>query len=187
MSQSIDIDELSIVRGCQNGDNTARRRLYEKFSRQLMAVCMRYVSDRDIAQDILHDGFINIFDSIKKFKYMGEGSLKAWLIKVMMNESLKYLRKNAKMNEIPYDELPDVADDEESDISDISASVLMELVRKLPDGYRTVLNLYVFEDKSHKEIASMLNISEHTSSSQYFRAKKLLTTMIKEYRDHEER
>jgi len=118
---------------------------------------------------------------------MGEGSLKAWLTKVMMNESLKYLRKNAKLNEISYDEMPDVADDEESDISDISASVLMELVRKLPDGYRTVLNLYVFEDKSHKEIASILNISEHTSSSQYFRAKKLLTTMIKEYRDHEER
>ena len=165
----------------------ARRELYEKFSGLLMAVCVRYVSDREVAQDILHDGFINIFDSICKFQYKGEGSLKAWLIKVMMNESLQYLRKNSKINEISYEEIPDIVDDEQEDISDIPASVLMGLVRKLPTGYRTVLNLYVFENKSHKEIAEMLNISEHTSSSQYFRAKKLLTTMIKEYRDHGER
>ncbi len=187
MSQNRNIDELSIVLGCQRKDNAARRELYEKFSGQLMAICVRYVSNREVAQDILHDGFINIFDSICNFKYNGEGSLKAWLIKVMINESLQYLRRNSKINEIYYEEVPDIIDDKEEDISDIPASVLMDLVRKLPDGYRTVLNLYVFENKSHKEIAQLLNISEHTSSSQYFRAKKLLTTMIKDYRGHGER
>jgi RNA polymerase sigma factor, sigma-70 family len=186
MSQNLNIDELSLVRGCQRKDNGARRELYEKFSGQLMGVGLRYVGNRDVAQDLLHDCFIVIFNSIGNFTYRGDGSLKGWLKKVMINEALKYLRKNSKIVEVPLDTVPEVSD-EEADVNDIPSGVLLNMIRALPDGYRTVLNLYVFEDKSHKEIAELLNISEHTSSSQFFRAKKMLVSKIKEYRRHEER
>ena len=175
-------EELSDL--CRQGDNRARRELYERYSGALMAVCLRYVADRETAEDVLHDGFIRIFQSMNRFTYIGEGSLKAWLSRVMANEALGYLRKqNARMQqEVDTDEIPDMPDEDE-DVDDIPQSVLMELIRQLPDGYRTVFNLYVFEEKSHKEIAALLGITEHTSSSQFYRAKCLLMKKIKENRE----
>ena len=170
-------EELSDL--CRQGDNRARRELYERYSGALMAVCLRYVADRETAEDVLQDGFIRIFKSMNRFTYIGEGSLKAWLSRVMANEALGYLRKqNARMQqEVDTDEIPDMPDEDE-DVDDIPQSVLMELIRQLPDGYRTVFNLYVFEEKSHKEIAALLGITEHTSSSQFYRAKCLLMKKI---------
>ena len=175
-------EELSDL--CRQGDNRARRELYERYSGALMAVCLRYVADRETAEDVLHDGFIRIFQSMNRFTYIGEGSLKAWLSRVMANEALGYLRKqNARVQqEVDTDEIPDMPDEDE-DVDDIPQSVLMELIRQLPDGYRTVFNLYVFEEKSHKEIAALLGITEHTSSSQFYRAKCLLMKKIKESRE----
>ena len=151
------MNEAELAERCGKGDNLARKQLYERYAGQLMAICIRYIGDRETAQDVLHDGFLNIFRSFDKFTYKGEGSLKAWLARVMVNEALGYLRKQSSANQ----EI---------------------VVEELPEGYRTVFNLYVFEEKGHKEIAQMLGITEHTSSSQLYRAKSLLIKKINDYR-----
>lgn len=149
-----------------------------------MAICLRYTGDKEAAEDVLHDGFIRIFQSIGQFSYQGEGSLRAWLSRVMVNEALGYLRKkNLQIQqEVLMDDIPDTLEADDGDMNEIPRSVLMKMIAELPDGYRTVFNLYVFEEKSHKEIAALLGITEHTSSSQFYRAKTLLIKKINEYR-----
>lgn len=178
-------EELSLQ--CKRGDSHACRMLYERYGGGLMAICLRYIGNKDNAEDVLHDGFIRIFQSIRKFTYQGEGSLKAWLSKIMVNEALGYLRRQnvQAQQEVLMENIPDTADDADS-LDDIPQSVLMKMISELPDGYRNVFNLYVFENKSHKEIASLLGITEHTSSSQFYRAKSLLIKKINEYRRNEE-
>lgn len=187
MQMKADISEEELSLQCQRGDMQARRTLYERYGGGLMAICLRYIGDRETAEDVLHDGFLRIFQSIKQFSYQGEGSLKAWLSRVMVNEALGYLRKkNVQLQqEVLMTEIPDVPDTDDSDLNNIPRSVLMKFISELPDGYRTVFNLYVFEEKSHKEIASLLGITEHTSSSQFYRAKSLLIKKINEYRKRE--
>lgn len=187
MQMKADISEEELSLQCQRGDMQARRTLYERYGGGLMAICLRYIGDRETAEDVLHDGFLRIFQSIKQFSYQGEGSLKAWLSRVMVNEALGYLRKkNVQLQqEVLMTEIPDVPDTDDSDLNDIPRSVLMKFISELPDGYRTVFNLYVFEEKSHKKIASLLGITEHTSSSQFYRAKSLLIKKINEYRKRE--
>ncbi len=93
------MNETELVERCGKGDNLARKQLYERYAGQLMAVCVRYTGDREVAQDVLHDGFLNIFRSFSQFTYKGEGSLKAWLTRIMVNEALGYLRKKASTNQ----------------------------------------------------------------------------------------
>lgn len=176
--------EEELVSACKRGDSQAQRMLYEQYGGKLMAICLRYTGDRESAQDVLHDGFIRIFQSMDKFSYQGPGSLKAWLSKVMVNESLGFLKRHAAklQQEVLVDEIPDWEDEEEG-VDDIPRSTLMRFISELPDGYRTVFNLFVFEEKSHKEIGKLLGITEHTSSSQFYRAKCLLMKKIKEYRE----
>lgn len=178
------LEEKELVRLCQQGDNIARKQLYEQYADMLMTVCMRYGSDRDEAQDLLHDGFLKVFRSIDRFEYKGEGSLRAWLTRVMINCVLGYLRKKSTLVEQPIGDWYGDAeedDDDEGSVEQILPEVIMKFIRELPVGYRTVFNLYVFEGKSHKEIASLLKITEHTSSSQFFRAKRLLKKKIADY------
>lgn len=178
-----DMTEEDLALQCKNEDNTARKLLYERYGGRLMAICLRYIGDRDVARDVLHDGFVRIFQSMDKFTYQGDGSLCAWLSRVMVNEALGYLRKrNTQVQqEVVVDEVPDMADDDEK-ADDIPVSVLMKFISELPDGYRTVFNLFAIEGKSHREIAERLGITEHTSSSQFYRAKVLLIKRINEYR-----
>lgn len=184
MQSKADISENELSLRCKQEDMNARRMLYERYGGVLMAICLRYTGNREEAEDVLHDGFLHIFESIKQFTYQGEGSLKAWLSRVMVNEALGFLRKrNAQtQQEVLLDEIPDMPDTEDTGFDGLPQSVLMRMISELPDGYRTIFNLYVFEDKSHKEIASMLGISERTSSSQFYRAKSLLMKKINEYR-----
>ena len=175
------LSEKELTERCREGDTAARKQLYEQYADLLMAVCLRYCGDRDTAQDILHDGFLKAFRSFAQFQYKGDGSLRAWLTRIMVNGALEVLRKRNMFNEQPIDEMPGDIEDEE-DIELIPPSVLMQFVRELPEGYRTVFNLYVLEEKSHREIASMLGISEGTSASQLHRAKSMLASMIREYR-----
>ena len=175
-------EELSLK--CAEADTYARKRHYEVYGGQFLAICLRYIGDRDTAQDVFHDGIIKIYQSIGQFKFLGEGSLKAWLSRVMVNETLGYLRKKTlqMQQETLMEQLPDTQLDDDGDVNNIPNKELMRMIRELPDGYRTVFNLFVFEEKSHKEIASLLGISEHTSSSQFYRAKTLLMKKINEYR-----
>ena len=174
------LSEKELAERCRQGDNIARKQLYEQFADLLMAVCLRYSGDRDTAQDILHDGFLKAFRSFGQFQYKGEGSLRAWLTRIMINGALETLRKKNMLNEQPIETLPDDIEEEE-DLDLIPQAVLMQFIQELPVGYRAVFNLYVFEEKSHKEIAEALGIPEHTSSSQFFRAKKLLMKKVSDY------
>lgn len=172
--------EKSLLEAILQGKRTAMRRLYERYSGYAMAVGLRYIADRDAVQDVLQDSFVKVFAAINGFGYRGEGSLKAWVMRIVANESLNYLKQNQRLQFV--DEVPDVADeDEEVDVKNIPMSVVMQMIQQLPAGYRTVFNQFVFEEKSHREIASDLGIKESTSASQYFRAKNLLAKMIQEY------
>lgn len=151
----------------------------------MLAVCYRYTGDMDAAHDVLHDGFIKIFTN---FSFRGDSSLGTWVTRVMVTQSIDYLRRQKRFNQLVVNEeqLPDVPDLDEAG-SGLSEKELMSFVAQLPDGCRTVFNLYVFEDKSHKEIAELLGIKEHSSTSQLHRARYMLAKRIKEYRNHEER
>ncbi|MEG1684399.1 MAG: sigma-70 family RNA polymerase sigma factor, partial [Bacteroides sp.] len=107
------MSEKELTNRCRQNDNIARRELYELYAGQMLSICCRYVGDRELAQDLLHDGFLKIYRSFDKFAYRGEGSLRAWMSKVMVNISLEYLRKREAVNgTIALDELPDTMVDE---------------------------------------------------------------------------
>jgi len=174
------MEEQELTELCRQGDNRARKELYEQYAGRMLGICLRYTGDRDTAQDLLHDGFIKIFDSFDKFTWRGEGSLRAWMERVIVNTALQYL--DVMNQSAPLEELPEKY--EEPDVSDVEAipqRVLMQFIEELPAGYRTVFNLYTFEDKSHKEIAQVLGINEKSSASQLFRAKSVLAKRVKEW------
>lgn len=173
--------EDDLVRLIEQKNREAMKILYDRYAEYLSAVCGRYVADEDDKKDVLQECFIKIFLSISTFEYRGEGSLKAWMARITVNESLKFIRKNATYNFIEYSEsVPDTVD--EPDIEGVPDDVINSMILSLPPGYRMVFNLYVFENKSHKEIGHMLNIGESSSASQFSRAKALLSKRIKEYK-----
>ncbi len=175
--------ESELISECRQGNNVARKKLYEIYSKQMMGICYRYTGDKEIAQDLLHDGFIKVFTSIHTFQYRGEGSFKAWISKIFTNTALEYLRKSEpERMSAPLEEWQeaDMMQEEESyDI--IPNQVLMDFISELPMGYRTIFNLYTFEEMSHKEIGKILNINEGSSRSQLSRAKSILIKKINEY------
>lgn len=175
-----------LVEGCRAGDQTARKTLYTLYAQSMLALCYRYTGDLDEAHDVLHDGFIKLFTH---FTYRGECSLATWVRQVMFSQAIDYLRHKKKFGNLIVNEeqLPDIPDEAEvaQTGSQLSEEQLMAFVAQLPEGCRTVFNLYVFEEKSHKEIAALLHIKEHTSTSQLHRAKTLLAKRIKEYWAHE--
>ena len=163
-----------------NGDRAALRRLYDRYSSYAMAVGLRYNPNREEVRDVLQDSFVKILSSIHKFNYQGEGSLKSWVSRIVCNRSIDYLREHQRF--ILVDNMPDEPDEpEEPDVRRVPPDVLMEMIGRLPDNYRTVLNLFVYEQRPHREIAHLLGIKESTSSSMFFRARKMLAKMMKEY------
>lgn len=170
------------IRQIRQGDTAAMRAVYERYIGHLTAVCTRYVPDEEDAKDVLQESFVKIFSSFDRFQYRGEGSLKAWLTRVVVNEAVTLLRERERMEVVrPEWDLPDVAD-EEPPVEEVPAEVIHRLVASLPPGYRMVFNLYVFEHKSHKEIARLLHIRENSSASQLHRAKELLAKGIMDYK-----
>ena len=179
--------EATLQEQIRHGDKKAMKELYCHYSGYLNAVCSRYIACDEDVRDVLQESFIKIFSSIDKFCYKGDGSLKAWMSKIAVNESLTLLNKKEKLAIVQYEsDIPDTIDDndydEGPDTGDIPVRAIQAMIRKLPTGYRTVFNLYVFEGKSHKEIAEMLNLKESSSASQLHRAKALLAKMIQEYK-----
>ena len=175
-----------MVAALRDGSDAGKRDCYGQFYRYLAAVCSRYVPSDEDVRDLLQDVFIKVFTRFDRFSYRGSGSLQAWIHQIAVNEALMFLRSRKKRLALPLEvaELPDDSEEypEDPDLEDIPPQVLLELIRKLPERYRTVFNLYVFEDKSHKEIASMLNIKPSSSASNLHRAKALLAKWIEEYR-----
>ena len=177
------MEEQVLAERCRQGDNLARKELYEQYAGRMLGVCLRYAGDRETAQDLMHDGFLKLFDSFDKFTWRGEGSLRAWMEPVMVNTVLQYLRKNDVMSQsAALDDVPETYEEPDASAVDtIPQKVLMQFISELPAGYRTVFNLFVFEDKSHKEIARLLGINEKSSASQLVRAKAALAAKVKEW------
>lgn len=176
-------EEERWLRKALDGDNTATEWIYRRHVRYLSALCSRYITEDEDIKDVLQESFIKIFTSLDSFKYRGEGSLKAWMTKITLNETLKFVRNNSRL---PIDSIDDkdmnITDGDSMETEDIPTDVLHQFIRELPDGYRTVFNLYVIDDKSHKEIAQLLGIKENTSASQLHKAKSMLAQKIKHYR-----
>lgn len=179
-----EFNERELLRQMVKGNSIALKKFYDIYSGYLTAVCSRYISNSEDVKDILQESFVKIFRAIHKFEYKGAGSLKAWSSRIVVNEALKHININEKLRltNVPIWDLPEVMEDEDPDFDDIPASAIMEMIRSLPVGYRTVFNLFIFEKKSHKEIAVMLGIAENSSASQLHRAKNMLVKKIDLYR-----
>lgn len=164
---------------CKNNDPAAQKALYCKYVEGMMVVCLRYIVNQEDAKEVLMDSFLKFFQNIKTFSYLGEGSVKAWLKKITVNQCLMHLRKNkpvlAAGQEVETGENPD---DQEDILSRLAVKDILKVIQALPDGYRAVFNLYVFEGLDHKEIAELLGIAESTSKSQLHRAKALLREKV---------
>lgn len=172
--------EQHIISLFSKGDALAMDKLYDEYADYLAKVCSRYIQNQDDLHDVLQEAFIRIFTKIHTFEYRGRGSLKAWLTRVVINESLHFLRDNNSNIFVDNDvDLPDITDDE-PDIDSLSITQITDTILKLPPGYRAVFNLFVVEGKSHKEIAKLLNIKPDTSASQFHKARNMLARMLKE-------
>lgn len=179
---SIETDnELQLLCLVKQGDAMAMKTVYSTYIRYLAAICSRYIVNNEDVKDVLQDSFLKIFSGIASFEYRGRGSLKGWITKITVNETLKFLQKNNRFEFVEISEQEHDKPDEEPDVDALPSSVLFNFIRELPDGYRTIFNLYVIENKSHKEIAKLLDIKESTSASQLHRAKSLLATKIRQY------
>ncbi len=172
--------EQQLVKAFAKHDAQAMDRLYAEYAGYLTGVCARYIPNREDLHDVLQEAFIKIFTKISTFEYRGKGSLKAWLTRVVVNEALHFLRdKHTDLFVDTDNELPDVP--ESPPPNDLTSDQLMMFIGQLPPGYRTVFNLFAIEGKSHNEIATLLNIKPATSASQYFKAKNMLATLVKQY------
>ena len=161
----------------------AMSQLYRMYVEELSSVCYRYVPDDNDAKDVLQEGFVKIFTSLPTLEYRNEASFRGWMIKVVVNEALHFLRERKKLlfTELHEANVQLLADEEDPDSDSISADELHQLISELPDGYRTVINLYSFEGYSHQKIAELLGITASTSASQLYYAKRLLSRKIKEF------
>ncbi|SHE60181.1 RNA polymerase sigma factor [Chryseobacterium vrystaatense] len=178
-----DSPEIQLLTRLVKKEQSAWKELYNSYSRELTSICRRYLKGNDDIHDILQNSFIKMFHHIDSFKYMGKGSLKAWIIRIVINEVLQYIRSFSKMEfSTMEEEMIGKEDDEEPELSDVPMEELMTMIKLLPDGYRVVFNLYVFENKSHKEISQLLSISEGSSASQLHKAKRKLVHEINTYK-----
>lgn len=182
------LTEQELVEGCMRGDDVARRQLYERYAGKMMAICMRYMGNREEAEDLLHDGYIKLYGSFDKFDWQGEGTLPAWMARVMANLALQRLRKNDVMSQtVELENTAELRDDvdrpdEGPDIETIPKKVLMQFIEELPPGYRAVFNMHVFEGKNHIEIGKELGINNKSSASQLVRARAILKERVNEWR-----
>ena len=185
-------ENLQLREAIHNKPDTIKL-LYETHAPALLSLCLRYCGNIEDAEDVLHDGFIKIIKYLDTFKARENGSFVGWMKRIMVNTSLNYLRDRSKENKfVDIDPLVEKIVIEEEDETDsminperFSQEMVMNMICELPAGYRTVFNMYVFEDYSHREIANSLNFSENTSKSQLSKAramlkKKLNQVMIKQ-------
>lgn len=179
------IQEQSLIKRLRDGDKVAAREFYALYADYLAGICARYIADEEDQKDVFQDAFVHILTHINDFQYRGSGSLQAWATKVMVNTSLKFLRTQQRHEFVSLDsDLTDEPEEDDPPVSDIPPDVVQQMLSQLPAGYRTVFNLYVFEGKSHKEIAKLLDIKENSSASQLHRAKNLLAKMIQKYNNN---
>lgn len=172
------LNEQELVDRCRKKDRHAEEHLYNQLYPILYRIGMRYLSDHQDTQDVAVYTFIRVFNNLKKFRYEGPGSLKRWTGRIMVNESIRFLKKRSLLHFGDDFEFLGVPDLQTTGLDQLQANDLMRLIEKLPTGYRTVFNLFVIEGFSHKEISDMLKISESTSKTQLKKARGQLMKNI---------
>lgn len=172
------MNEKELITACVQGKSWARKEIYETYAPTMMSLCIRYVGNRETARDLLQDGFIKVFTHVDTYSY--KGSFGGWIHRIFVTTALEYLRKAdalklaADVTEYSH-QLKDV---EVSVLDRLSADELMNCVKALPPGYRTVFNMYAIEGYSHQEIADVLGISVTTSKTQFLRARNALKKSV---------
>jgi RNA polymerase sigma-70 factor (ECF subfamily) len=181
-----------LIDGCLKGERRAQQRVYEIFYGKMMTVCLRYTKNTDQAKDILQDGFIKVFGSMDKFNR--QGSFEGWIRRIMVNTAIDHFRrtKNAYLLLGEERSIEDFGENDEEDVYaeegpedefDFKPADVINAMQKLTPAYRTVFNLYVFEEMTHKEISEMLGINIGTSKSNLAKAKSNLKKLLtKEHR-----
>lgn len=171
-------DPVALIVACQKNDSKSQEQLYHLYSRLVMGICLRYTKSKYDAEDVLQEIFIKIFQNIQQ--YRNEGSFEGWVRRISVNTCLKKIQKDKVIyQEEINDNLPEKSIDENA-LEKMAVNELVAIINLLPLGYKTVFNLFVVEGFSHKEIAETLNISEGTSKSQFFYAKKMLKIKLQE-------
>ena len=171
--------DLRLIESCREGDRAAQKVLYERLAPRMFPVCIRYIGDREAAEDVLQDGFVTLFTRLDSYK--GEGSFEGWARKIFVTTALMELRrKDALKMSDELDVVRGMKSETVSQLQSIGYKDLMNLITQLPPGFRTVFNLYAVEGFTHKDIGEMLGISETTSRTQLSRARAWLQNKIKE-------
>jgi RNA polymerase sigma-70 factor (ECF subfamily) len=176
-------DLKEIVNGCLKGDRRSQETLFKMFYGKMLAVCSRYISDKDTAQEVLQEGFIKVFDKLEVFDF--KGSFEGWVRRIIVNTAIDSIRKakrapvlKDKDTDFKMDSTDQMEESETLQLTELKASIALEAIGKLSPGYRAVFNLFVIEEYSHKEIAEMLGISEGTSKSNLSKAKMNLKRIL---------
>lgn len=180
--------EHAILRLVEAGNKgEALKAIFNTYGGQLTAICRRYIPIEGDVHDVLQDTMLQIHRSMGSFKWHGDGSLESWLKRVAANEALQAVRREMRLHEMSLNDIQEPADDSDPPyMPQVEPRVLQAMIRELPPGYRAILNMYVFDDFSHKEISKELGISIYTSASQLLRAKKILKEKLTKYiKQHE--
>lgn len=167
-----------MIKKAASGTRDAQQRLYDKYAPKMLGVCRQYIKDAQFAEDVMVNGFLKVFTNLETFKF--EGSFEGWIRRIMIRESITYIRK--KQFVVYDDEILDKGEHQNVSFSlaDMNVDHIQMLIDALPDGYRTVFVMYVIEGYKHQEIGEMLDISESTSKSQLFKARRILQQKLKE-------
>ena len=175
LEQKYNIVEL--VKRCKAGERKAQELLYKQFASKMLGVCCRYAKDKMEAEDMLQNGFIKVFQKINDFR--GEGSFEGWIRRIMVHASIEYYRKHNRMMQLAdLEEADTEASDNPLAIAKLEANDLLVLIQELSPGYRIVFNLYAIDGYSHKEIATIVGITEGASKSQLSRARSILREQV---------
>ncbi len=169
--------EEQMLAGAVKNNAAAQEALYNRFSPRMLAVCYRFAKSREDAEDMLQEGFIKIFTQLHQ--YRNEGALEGWIRRIIVHTCINVLKKNKKFSDcVDLVQAQGLYIREDMIPSIMQAKQVVECIRLLPLGYKTVLNLYAIEGYSHKEIGDLLDIGESTSRSQYTRAKAMLEEVL---------
>ncbi|MBK7406780.1 MAG: sigma-70 family RNA polymerase sigma factor [Saprospirales bacterium] len=168
--------DRALIEGCIREESRCQMEVFRRYAGKMMVVCRRYARHELEAEDILQDAFIKVFDNLGKFEF--KGSFEGWIRRIVINTALKnFQRASFQKEQLGLDSFEEQSIDPEA-VSNLQEEELLDLISKLPDGYRVVFNLYVIEGYSHKEISDMLEIGESTSRSQLVKARKMLKEQI---------
>jgi RNA polymerase sigma factor (sigma-70 family) len=162
----------------QRSKEATEKEIYNLYAERMLFLCYRYLNNLMDAEEVLHNGFMKVFDNLGKFEERHEKGFEFWIKKIMINECLMFLRKRVNFQLISIDEINEKEIDKENLRDDMEPEVYLNLINELPVGYKTIFNLYAIEGYAHNEIAEILGIAESTSRSQLTKARKLLQQKI---------